>query len=250
MEHNEQWKERWWERGIFYHIHTLGFCEAPAVNDFNSPAVERLEAVGEAAGHIRDLGCSAVYLGPLFEASSHGYDTVDHYHLDRRLGTNDTLRRVVGKLHDEGLYVVLDGVFNHSGRDHFAFYDLRRQREQSPYRSWYKGLDFSSDNRYGDGFTYRAWEGCDELPEFDLGDGGLREHLFGAVAQMIEEFGIDGLRLDVAYALPQDFLRELSAFVKSRRRDFFLLGEMIHGDYRDFAAATGVDSLTDRKSVV
>ncbi|MDZ7792976.1 MAG: alpha-amylase family glycosyl hydrolase [Spirochaetia bacterium] len=234
----------WWRHSIFYHIYTLGFCEAPERNDFASPAEPRLDAVAEAAGHIRRLGCDAVYLGPLFESTSHGYDTVDHYHVDRRLGNNDTLRSVVRRLHENGLRVVLDGVFNHTSRDHFAFFDLRQRGAASPYRDWFKAVDFSANNRFGDGFTYRAWEGHEELPELNLDNREMREHLFGAVAQMIDDFEIDGLRLDVAYALPPDFLRELREFT-TRGKGFFLLGEIIHGEYDRFAAETGLHSLTN-----
>jgi glycosidase len=238
-------EQPWWHDAIFYHIHTLGFCGTPAHNDFAAPAEERLLRIAEAAEHIRALGCNAVYLGPLFESSSHGYDTVDHYHVDRRLGNNATLKQLVEELHRRGLRVILDGVFNHVGREHFAFYDLRRRGRDSPYRSWFKELDFGANNRYNDGFTYRAWEGHEELPELELADPGLREHLLGAVRQMVEEFGIDGLRLDVAYALPPDFLRELRRFTTSLQSDFFLLGEIIHGDYPRFLEETELDSATD-----
>lgn len=248
-------RREWWRDSVFYHIYPLGFCEAPERNDFSSPAVPRLEVVAEAAGHIRALGCTAVYLGPLFESTSHGYDTVDHYHVDRRLGNNDTLRSVVRSLHEQGLRVVLDGVFNHTGRDHFAFYDLRQRREESPFREWFKDVDFSAENRFGDGFTYRAWEGHEDLPELNLDKREVREHLFGAVVQMIDDFEIDGLRLDVAYALPTDFLRELREFTAQRsgragpragrKDDFFLLGEVIHGEYRRLAAEAGLHSVTN-----
>lgn len=234
----------WWHESIVYHIHTLGFCGAPERNDFSSPAVERLEEVAGAAEHIRSLGCDTLYLGPLFECASHGYDTVDHYHVDRRLGNNDTLRRVMGKLHAAGLRVILDGVFNHTGRDHFAFHDLRQHGRNSPYRHWFREVDFSADNRFGDGFTYRAWEGHEELPELNFESREVRDYLLGAVKQMIRDFDIDGLRLDVAYALPQDFLQELSSFTAELKAEFFLLGEMIHGNYGRFAAETGLHSIT------
>jgi len=234
----------WWHESIVYHIHPLGFCGAPEHNDFSSPAVERLEEVAGAAEHIRGLGCDTLYLGPLFESGSHGYDTVDHYHVDRRLGDNDTLRRVIERLHAAGLRVILDGVFNHTGRHHFAFHDLRLHGRNSVYRRWFKELDFSADNRFGDGFTYRGWEGHEELPELNLADREVRNHILGAVGQMIDDFGIDGLRLDVAYALPPDFLRELSSFTAGAKEEFFLLGEMIHGNYGRFAAETGLHSLT------
>jgi glycosidase len=237
--------QAWWRNAVFYHIHTLGFCGAPERNDFTSPAVPRLRAISEAAGHIRGLGAEALYLGPLFESTSHGYDTVDHCHVDRRLGDNGTLMQVIEQLHAAGLRVILDGVFNHTGRDHFAFHHLRQHGEASEYRSWFRDVDFGRENRFGDGFTYRGWEGHEELPELDLSRRAVRDHLLGAVRQMIESFGIDGLRLDVAYALPPDFIRELAELARGCREDFFLLGEMIHGDYRRFAADTGLDSLTN-----
>ncbi len=238
-------QQPWWQHSSFYHIYPLGFCGAPEHNDFTTPAVPRLEEVADTAAHIRSLGCDALYLGPLFESSSHGYDTVDHYHVDRRLGDNRILRLVVQQLHNSGLRVILDGVFNHVGRDHFAFYDLRRQGEASPYRHWFKEVDFSGNNRFDDGFTYRAWEGHEELPELNLELPELREHLFGAVGQMIEDFDIDGLRLDVAYALPPEFIGELARYTADHKEEFFLLGEMIHGDYGQFAAETGLHSLTN-----
>src|SRR6056297_2073213 len=238
-------QQPWWQYSSFYHIYPLGFCGAPEHNDFATPAVPRLKEIAEASSHIRSLGCEALYLGPLFESSSHGYDTVDHYHVDRRLGDNRTLQHLVQQLHESGLRVVLDGVFNHVGRDHFAFYDLRCRGEASAYRHWFKDVDFSRDNRFGDGFTYRAWEGHEELPELNFESAELRKHLFGSVGQMITEFDIDGLRLDVAYALPPEFIAHLSRYTSDRSGEFFLLGEMIHGDYGQFAAETGIHSLTN-----
>src|SRR6056297_1541867 len=238
-------QQPWWQYSSFYHIYPLGFCGAPEHNDFATPAVPRLKEIAEASSHIRSLGCDALYLGPLFESSSHGYDTVDHYHVDRRLGDNSTLRHLIQQLHESGLRVVLDGVFNHVGRDHFAFYDLRCRGEASSYRHWFKDVDFTRDNRFGDGFTYRAWEGHEELPELNFESAELREHLFGAVGQMITEFDIDGLRLDVAYALPPEFITQLARYTAERKENFFLLGEMIHGNYGQFATETGIHSLTN-----
>ena len=102
----------WYENAFFYHIYPMGFCGAPARNDFRSEPVERLAKIIDWIPHLADLGVTAVYLGPVFESVSHGYDTVDYNRVNRRLGTMNTLRRVVDRLHQRGIQVVLDGVFH------------------------------------------------------------------------------------------------------------------------------------------
>ena len=109
----------WADKAVFYHIYPLGFCGAPMDNDFMSSPQERIKKVADWAGHIADdLGCAALYLGPIFDSDHHGYDTADYRLIDRRLGTNQGFREVVERLHNKGIRVVLDGVFHHTGR-HF-----------------------------------------------------------------------------------------------------------------------------------
>ena len=125
----------WSNNAIFYHIYPLGLCGAPPRNDFSSPPVPRLEELHGWLDHIQALGANALYLGPLFESGSHGYDTADYYWVDRRLGTNDTLRGLSADLHARGMRLVLDGVFNHVGRDFWAFRDVLAHGEGSAYRA-------------------------------------------------------------------------------------------------------------------
>ncbi len=215
------------------------------MNDFSSPAQYRLDLLRETIDDIQQLGCNALYLGPVFESTSHGYDTVDYYHVDRRLGDNSSLTELVAFLHDRGVRVILDGVFNHVGRNFWAFYDLRTHRENSRYRNWFRGIDFRSDNRYGDGFCYDGWEGHESLVSLELSNPDVKDHLFGAVRWMVEGLGIDGLRLDVAYTLDREFMSELRTFCKSLRSDFFLLGEIIHGEYSHIVNDSMLDSATN-----
>jgi glycosidase len=237
--------ESWARDAFFYHIYPLGLCGAERRNDFRSPPNPRLDQLRGWLGHLRWLGVNALYLGPVFESTAHGYDTADYYHVDRRLGTDDTLAGLVAALHDNGIRALLDGVFHHVGRDFWAFRDLREKREGSPYRDWFSGVDFARRSPHGDSFAYDGWEGHYDLVKLNLHHPDVRGHLFGAVRSWVERFGIDGLRLDVAYALDLGFLRDLAAFCRGLRPDFWLLGEAIHGDYRRLAGPALLDSATN-----
>lgn len=233
-----------WNDTVFYHIYPLGLCGAPLRNDFSAPPVARLAELHGWIPHLRGLGATALYLGPLFESTAHGYDTADYWHVDRRLGTDDTLKELAAALRDAGIRLVLDGVFHHVGRDFWAFRDLREKGEASAYRDWFHGVDFSRRSPAGDAFGYDGWRGHYDLVKLNLGNPAVREHLFGAVRSWVEEFGIDGLRLDVAEDIDPDFLRALADFTRTLRPDFWLLGEAIHGDYRRLTD-TGLHSVTN-----
>jgi glycosidase len=191
------------------------------------------------------LGVNALYIGPLFESSSHGYDTVDYYYVDRRLGNNNDLKTLVRKFHDNGISVILDAVFNHTGRDFFAFKDIKEKKNNSQYIDWYLNIDFSKNNEYNDGFSYEGWAGNINLVKLNLGSNAVREHLLGAVKHWIEEFDIDGLRLDAANVMSVDFLRELSSFSKRIKKSFWLMGEIVAGDYHRLAHEGCLDSVTN-----
>ena len=237
--------KHWIEEIVFYHIYPLGLCAAPDRNDPNLPPVSRLEALYPWLDHMADLGCNGLYLGPLFESVSHGYDTTDYYHVDRRLGDNSTLTAIVARAHELGIKVVLDGVFNHVGRDFWAFRDVLSNRQNSAYANWFSGLRFEGNNAYNDGLTYDCWDGHQNLVKLNLHEAGVRGHLFGAVQQWMDDYHIDGLRLDAADVVDKDFLTELARFTKSRRPDFWLMGEVVHGDYRNWANPDRLDSVTN-----
>ncbi|MBN1488210.1 MAG: alpha-amylase, partial [Anaerolineae bacterium] len=237
--------KHWAYDAVFYHIYPLGFCGAPLRNDFHSPAVPRLEQLYGWIGHLRELGVNALYLGPVFESTAHGYDTADYYRVDRRLGDNQVLAEVVAALHENGIRVVLDGVFNHVGRDFWAFRDLQQYGAQSAYRDWFLGVDFGQRSPYNDAFTYANWNGYYDLVKLNPHHPAVREHLFQAVEMWINEFDIDGLRLDVADCLDFGFMRDLSTLCKGLRPDFWLMGEVVHGDYRRWANAETLDSVTN-----
>ncbi len=238
-------KPTWAADAVFYHIYPLGFCGAPARNDFSAAPVDRLGRISQWLPHMRALGVNALYLGPLFESSAHGYDTADYSTVDRRLGSNANLSRLSNQIHAAGMRLILDGVFNHVGRDFWAFRDLQRNGELSPYKDWFAGVRFEEQSPYGDAFTYQPWEGHYDLVRLNLHNPQVREHIFEAVRAWVREFAIDGLRLDVAYCLDIDFLHELAAFCRSLKADFWLLGEVVHGNYAAWANPQTLDSVTN-----
>lgn len=238
-------KKHWASDSIFYHIYPLGFCGAPEQNDRTLTPVSRLEKISSWIPHLRNLHVNALYLGPLFESTAHGYDTADYYHVDRRLGTNETLAKLTRELHTHGIKVVLDGVFNHVGRDFWAFRDVQQHGKESRFCGWFQGLDFSKRSPFGDSFSYEGWSGNFDLVKLNLHTEEVRQHLFQAIQYWVEEFEIDGLRLDVADCLDTQFMRDLRTFCHSLDPDFWLMGEVIHGNYADWANPAMLHSVTN-----
>ncbi len=221
----------WAEESVFYQIYPLGLCGAPWEND--GQQAHRVGRIGEWAGHIKKLGADAVYLSPIFESDSHGYDTRDYRKVDCRLGTNEDFAQVCRTLHGQGIRVVLDGVFNHVGRGFWAFQDVRERKWDSPYKDWFH-LSFDGNSNYDDGFWYEGWEGHYELVKLNLRTPAVADYLLDCVKYWVEQFDIDGLRLDVAYCLDRDFLARLRQFTEGLKPDFFLVGETLHGDYNQW----------------
>lgn len=219
----------WANESVFYQIYPLGFCGAPFEND--GVLEHRIRKVMDWIGHIKELGANAIYFSPVFESDTHGYNTRDYKKIDVRLGTNEDFKEVCDALHEAGIRVVLDGVFNHAGRGFWAFEDVRKNRESSPYKDWFH-INFGGNSNYNDGLWYEGWEGNYDLVKLNLKNPQVVDHILEAVDFWIEEFGIDGLRLDVAYCLDHDFVRRLRSHCDSKKEDFFLLGEMLHGDYK------------------
>lgn len=232
------------ESAVFYQFYPLGMLGAPWDNDFNTPAVSRLPKIKEWIPHLCKLEVNAIYLCPVFESSHHGYDTRDFKLVDRRLGSNNDLKDLISAFHENGIKVILDGVFNHVGRDFWAFKDVMLNRENSPYTSWFH-INFSGNSNYNDGFWYDGWEGHYELVKLNLNNPEVVRHITESVGMWIDDFNIDGLRLDVAYSLTKDFLGQLCDYCRNKKNDFWLVGEALHGDYRNLMDGGLLDSVTN-----
>lgn len=232
----------WAYESVFYQIYPLGFCGAPFEND--GIKVSRILKVADWIPHMKKLGINAVYFSPVFESDNHGYNTRDYRKLDCRLGTNEDFKEVCAKLHENGIRVVLDGVFNHVGRGFYQFQDVVKNRENSPYLNWFH-INLGGNSNYNDGLWYEGWEGNFDLVKLNLKNEEVIAHILESVNLWIEEFDIDGLRLDVAYCLDHDFVRRLRSFTDSKKEDFFILGEMLHGDYKQMVNSSMLHSATN-----
>ena len=232
----------WAEESVFYQIYPLGFCGAPREND--GIEINRIGKVAGWAEHIRRLGANAVYFSPVFDSDSHGYDTRDYRKVDCRLGSNQDFAQVCRALHANGIRVVLDGVFNHVGRGFWAFRDVWERKWDSPYRDWFH-ISFDGNSNYDDGFWYEGWEGHFELVRLNLQNPAVVDYLLDCVRFWVEQFDIDGLRLDVAYCLDKNFLRRLRQFTQNLKPEFFLVGETLHGDYNQWVGEELLNSCTN-----
>ncbi|MCR5201503.1 MAG: cyclomaltodextrinase [Lachnospiraceae bacterium] len=219
----------WAYEKVFYQIYPLGFCGAPFEND--GIQTHNILKVLDWIEHMKKLGIDAVYFSPLFESDTHGYNTRDYRKIDTRIGTNEDFKKVCEKLHEADIKVVLDGVFNHVGRGFFGFKDVQEKKWDSEYKDWFY-LSFDGNSNYNDGFWYEGWEGNFDLVKLNLSNEAVVNYLLESVKFWIDEFDIDGLRLDVAYMVDRNFLKRLRSACDSWKDEFFLEGEMLHGDYK------------------
>lgn len=234
----------WYDEAIFYHIYPLGMLGAPKENPYGEP-VHRLPGLIPWIGHLQKLGVNALYIGPLFESVGHGYETTDYKKLDSRLGDNRDLKDFVAKCHEAGIRVILDGVFNHTGRDFFAFQDIRQNRENSPYKDWYCNVNFWGNNEYNDGFSYDNWGGYNLLVKLNQRNPAVRDYICDVIRFWVSEFDIDGIRLDAADVLDFDFMKALRRVADGVKPDFWLMGEVIHGDYTRWVNEGTLHSVTN-----
>jgi cyclomaltodextrinase len=228
----------WARHVVWWHVYPLGFlgAEATAV-ETATPRLRRLE---HWIDHLVGLGANGLALGPVFASETHGYDTVDHFCVDSRLGTEDDLVHLIEACHARGVRVQLDGVFNHVGRGSEPFSDVLRLGARSAYASWFH-LDFDHPGR--DGFGYRSFEGHDALVTLDHEEPAVADHVARVMSYWCER-GVDSWRLDAAYAVRPQFWASTLPAVRATHPEVWVSGEMIHGDYRRYVEESGLDSVT------
>ena len=234
----------WYNESIFYHIYPLGLTGAPKQNEYGEP-VHRLNTLLPWIDHIKEIGCTAGYIGPLFESVGHGYETTDYKKLDSRLGDNQDLKNFVAACHEKEIKVIFDGVFNHTGRDFFAFKDIQEKLQNSPYVNWYCNVNFSGNTEYNDGFSYENWGGYNLLVKLNQRNPDVQNYICDVIRFWVSEFDVDGIRLDAADVLDFDFMKQLRRTAEEVKPDFWLMGEVIHGDYSRWVNGSTLHSVTN-----
>ena len=234
----------WYDEAVFYHIYPLGLTGAPKQNSYGAP-VHRLNTILPWISHIKEIGCNAIYIGPLFESVGHGYETTDYKKLDSRLGTNEDLTNFVAECHKQGIRVILDGVFNHTGRDFYAFQDIKHNREHSQYKDWYCNVNFWGNNSFNDGFSYENWGGYDLLAKLNQHNPAVKDYICDVIRFWVSEFDIDGIRLDAADVMDFEYMKALRHVANEVKADFWLMGEVIHGNYSRWANEGTLHSVTN-----
>lgn len=234
----------WYDSAVFYHIYPFGLCGVPRKNEGDCEG-HYFDKLNQWTDHVKKLGCTAIYIGPLFESVGHGYETTDYKLVDRRLGTNGEFKEYVKSCHSNGIKVVVDGVFNHTGRDFFAFKDLRQNRENSRYKDWYCGVNFWGNNEYDDHFSYENWGGYNLLAKLNQKNPEVKDYIYDVIRFWVSEFDIDGIRLDAADVLDFDFMKGIRHVANEVKQDFWLMGEVIHGDYGRWANGDMLHSVTN-----
>jgi glycosidase/ribosomal protein S18 acetylase RimI-like enzyme len=238
----------WIEKTTIYHIYPLGFCGCEDNrSDFTPEAAPtgRILKIIDWIPHLKEMNFNAILFNPLFESVRHGYDTTDFFKLDARLGSNEDFKKVCTALRENGIRVILDGVFNHVGREFPQFLEMLQNRENSRYKDWFVNVNFGGNNAFNDGLWYEGWQNHYELVKLNLWNPEVRDYLFSAAEFWIREWGIDGLRFDAADCLTNDFIKAMHSFTRNIKPDFWLMGEIIHGNYNNWANAEMFDCVTN-----
>ncbi|MEV6863749.1 alpha-amylase family protein [Streptosporangium subroseum] len=246
----------WVDHAIWWHVYPLGFTGAESTaQPHDAPVRHRLRQLEPWLDYVLELGCSGLMLGPVFASETHGYDTVDHFKIDPRLGDDEDFDRLIAAARDRGLRIVLDGVFNHVGRGFPVFARATGPNPDPDAARWFRRLP-ANDATGGaadeaeDGATgsvepdYATFEGHHRLVALNHEEPAVLDHVAKVMIHWLDR-GVSGWRLDAAYAMPARFWHEVLALVRPHHPDAWFVGEMIHGEYAAYVAESGLDSVTE-----
>lgn len=225
-------RPQWVDHLIAWHVYPLGFVGAP-IDGAPEGVVHRLDHLTRWLDHAVSLGCSGLVLGPVLASRTHGYDTLDHFRIDPRLGDDEDFDRLVATAHDKGLAILLDGVFNHVSWHHPLV------------QAALAGGPDSAEGRmvrWHDG-ELQVFEGHGDLVTLNHDEPAVAD-LVTSVMNHWSDRGVDGWRLDAAYAVPTSFWSGVLSRVRADHPDTWVFGEVIHGDYPAIVSESGMDSVT------
>lgn len=227
----------WSEHVIWWHVYPLGACGAPIRDPHPTPG-HRLTRLLNWLDYAAGLGTSGLLLGPVFQSSTHGYDSVDQFRIDPRLGDETDFAALIDACHARGMRVVLDGVFSHVGREHPAVAAALAGGPDSA-----EGELFDIDWQHPDGARPRVFEGHDALVRLNHASPRARDYAAEVMNHWLDR-GADGWRLDAAYSVDNAFWADVLTRVRARHPQAWFLGEVIHGDYPAFVRDSTVDTVT------
>ncbi|GJD81217.1 alpha-amylase [Methylobacterium gregans] len=230
----------WIETTLWWHVYPLGFVGAPRAAPEQAEPVPRLRRLEAWLDYAAEMGATGLALGPIFAASTHGYDTIDHLRIDPRLGDDADFDALVAAARARGLRLLLDGVFNHVGRDFPAFAEVLRLGPEAPRAHWFR---LSWPRGPGAEPDYACFEGHRQLVALNHDEPEVATYVEGVMTHWLAR-GADGWRLDAAYAVPPAFWARILPRVRATHPEAYLVGEVIHGDYAGFVAESGLDAVT------
>jgi glycosidase len=232
----------WSDSVIWWQVYPLGFVGAEKhALPGNSPVHHRLPQLLGWLDYLIELGCNGLALNPVFASETHGYDIVDHFAVDARLGDDADIDQLIAACHDRGIRVLFDGVFNHVGRAFPGFTDVIDRGRDSDWADWFH-IDWEDADAH-DGFGYRTFEGHGALVVLNHDSPAVADYVVAVMTHWLDR-GIDGWRLDAAYAVPLPFWRTVTDRVRERYPDAWFVGEVIHGDFPTWVDDGGLDSVT------
>jgi len=231
---------QWAAQTVFWHIYPLGFCGAPLhpqANGDASPA-PRLRRLINWLDYAQSLGTNGLLLAPIFASQSHGYDSINQFQIDPRLGSDDDFAELVEQASARGLPIVLDGVFSHVGSEHPWLLESLVTGPDGPH-----GDLFDIDWHAEGGPRPRVWEGHNSLVRLNHASHRAVEYVYNVMTHWLAR-GVAGWRLDAAYSVAPAFWMKVLPKVREQFPEAFFLGEIIHGDYPRFVTETDVDTVT------
>ena len=231
---------QWADTAIWWHVYPLGFVGADPAGTPQGVVTHEVSRVTAWLDDLVDLGCNGLLLGPIFASETHGYDTVDHLRIDPRLGDDVDVDALVDACRRRGIRVLLDGVFNHVGRAHPWWQEAVEAGAGSPAAARFAT---GPGARVVDGLEVQVFEGHENLVVLNHDHPEVAAMVTDVMAHWLER-GIDGWRLDAAYAVPAAFWRTTIRPIRERFPHAWFVGEVIHGDYVRYVQESGLDSLT------
>ena len=233
----------WAANKVVYQIFPSRFAASQPVDKklwYKAPITPMDDLHGDFRGiidhldHIQDLGIDVIYMTPSFKSNScHKYDTIDYYEIDPSFGTKEELKELVQKAHDRGMKVVMDAVFNHTGKEFFAFKDILEKGEKSKYLDWYYIDELPLKGKWGEIPNFLCFGYYGGMPKLNLKNPEVEKYITDIACYWIRECDIDGWRLDVGDEISHFFWKNFRKAIKAVKKDMLIIGEIWHyaGDF-------------------